>query len=157
MTLPSKLSCTLVLLSLSAVAAPAQTTEQATAFLSHLYDLYEHPPTELGPDILAKHPLQVYSPSLYRLVRHNQLRAGPGNVGNLDYDPICVCQDNGGMKLANLQVFKTGPTTATASVTLTFPEPLTIHAKLLLVWTPAGWRVDDVQTQDTPSLRALLR
>jgi hypothetical protein len=157
MTLRRKLALTLLLLPLSAAPAPAQTADQATTFLRHLYDLYEHPPTELGPDILVKHPLQVYSPRLYRLVRHDQLRAGPGNVGNLDYDPICVCQDNGGMKLAGLQVIKTGPTTATASVTLTFPQPLTIHARLLLVWTPAGWRVDDVQTQDTPSLRALLR
>jgi hypothetical protein len=152
-----KLVFLLLLLSFSTASVSAQTAGQATVFLRHLYDLYEHPPTELGPDILAKHPLQVYSPSLYRLVRHDQLRAGPGNVGNLDYDPICVCQDNGGMKLASLQVIKTGATTATASVTLTFPEPLTLHAKLLLLWTLAGWRVDDVQTHDTPSLRTLLR
>jgi hypothetical protein len=56
MTLRRKLALTLLLLPLSA-AAPAQTAEQATTFLRHLYNLYEHPPTELGPDILAKHPL----------------------------------------------------------------------------------------------------
>jgi hypothetical protein len=142
---------------LTAFTAQAQTVDQATTWLRHLYGLYENPPTPLGPDILAKHPLQVYTHGLYALVRHDQLRAGPGNVGNLDIDPICICQDNGGMKLTQLNVVKTGNNTATASVTLQFPEPRTIHAQLFLLWTPNGWRVDEVKADEIPSLRALLR
>ena len=148
------LSLLLVLISYS---SHAQTVAQADSWLRHLYGLYEHPPTPLGPDILSKHPLQVYTPSLYALVLHDQRRAGPGNVGNLDIDPICICQDNGGMKLEHLDVSQTGPHSATASVTLTFPEPRTIHATLFLLWTPNGWRVDEVKADDMPSLRKLLR
>jgi hypothetical protein len=142
---------------LTACTTQAQTVDQATSWLRHLYSLYENPPTSLGPDILAKHPLQVYTNSLYALVRHDQLRAGPGYVGNLDIDPICICQDNGGMKLTQLSVVKTDNNTAIASVTLQFPEPRTIHAQLFLLWTPNGWRVDEVKADDMPSLRKLLR
>jgi hypothetical protein len=136
---------------------PAVNTAAATAFLRHLYGLYEHPPTPLGPDILVKHPEQVFTPDLLALMRHDQRRAGPGNVGNLDYDPICVCQDNGGMHLTQLQVTPTSPTEATANVTLTFPEPATLHATLYLRLTLSGWRIYEISTRDVPSLRALLK
>ena len=61
------------------------------------------------------------------------------------------------MKLTQLNVVSTGPHTATASVTLTFPEPAAIQATLLLVLTPNGWRIDEEKTKDVPSLRALLK
>jgi hypothetical protein len=138
-------------------AARAQTADQAKAFLRHLYGLYENPATPLGPDILSKHPLRVYTPYLYALVLRDQRRAGPGNVGNLDIDPICICQDNGGMKLERLDVVKTGSRTATATVLLSFPEPRSIRAQLFLLWTPNGWRVDEVKADDLPSLRKLLK
>jgi len=146
----------LLLLVLTTYSAHGQTVAQADTWLRHLYGLYENPHTPLGPDILSKHPLQVYTPSLYALIRHDQRRAGPGNVGNLDIDPICICQDSGGMKLQHLDVIQTGPHSATANVTLSFPEPSIIHAQLFLLWTANGWRVDEVRADDMPSLRKLL-
>lgn len=99
----------------------------------------------------------VYTPGLYALVVRDKRRTGSGNVGNLDLDQICICQDNEGMKLMHLDVIKTGVHTATANVALAFPEPRTIHAQLFLLWTSNGWRIDEVKADDLPSLRKLLR
>lgn len=61
------------------------------------------------------------------------------------------------MKPMHLDVIKTGARTATANVTLSFPEPRTIHAHLFLLWTPNGWRIDEVKADNLPSLRKLLQ
>jgi hypothetical protein len=93
--------------------------------------------------------LLVYTPGLYALVVHDQRRAGAGNVGNLDMDPICETCASGR--------HQDGRPQRHSKCALSFPEPRTIHAQLFLLWTTNGWRIDEVKADDLSSLRKLLR
>jgi len=137
----------------------AQTTAQADTFIRHIYTHYEQWGTETGPsqDGLGLSDTDIYSPSLLALIKRDQRLAGPGYVGNLDFDPVCECQDNGGIKFSRISVVKSGPHTASATLELSFPEPRQIHVQLFLLWTAYGWRVDEIKADNLPSLRKLLK
>jgi Protein of unknown function (DUF3828) len=81
-----------------------------------------------------------------------------GDVGNLDFDPICNCQDPAGLQLAALAVTNADATHASGLATLKFPgEPKPRTVQFFLLRTAAGWRIDDIKTSDIPSLRKFLQ
>lgn len=141
---------------LPAIQGRAQTTKQADTFVRQLYGQYEHPISRFGPSIMGKHAASVFSPGLLALIRKEEKATPSGDVGKLDFDPVCSCQDSGGLRLKDLRVALTETGKATATVSLFFPEPTTIEVRLSLLWTPQGWRVDDIGTKDVPSLRKFL-
>jgi hypothetical protein len=132
--------------------APNPTPEDFVRAIYRQYDIKS--PT--GPDFTGRHASSVFTPSLVQLIRRDQ-RQSRGEVGKLDGDPICDCQDPDGLKLTTLQVTAQTPRIATAAVTLTFPPHEVTHLRLNLVLLPTGWRIDDIATSDTPSLRKLLQ
>jgi len=138
-------------------AARTQTPAQAESFVRHLYAEYNDPKRPNGPSFLTKEMTLVFSPELASLIRADARKTPKGDVGKLDGDPICNCQDPDGLKLGKLVITKTGDNTATADVRLDYSGGNPDSLKLLLLWTPAGWRVDDVSTADTPSLKKYLR
>jgi hypothetical protein len=97
----------------------------------------------------------AFSLSLIRVIRAELRKTPKGEVGKIDGDPICNCQDWENLSIAKLDVTRTGDSTAMANVTIKNMEA-TSTVKLLLVWTPQGWRIDDVSTTDTPSYRKYL-
>ena len=136
----------------------AQDLPAARAFVQQLYSGYEHPAKAGAPDVLGKSATRIFSPSLLQLIRRDAANTPKGDAPALDGDPICDCQDPGGLHLAALAVNPVDSTHASARATLHFPgeqKPSIIALSLLA--TPAGWRVDDVATAETPSLRRLLR
>ena len=136
--------------------SPAQSNKDAEAFLRATYRQYDVK-SSTGPDFTGRNALSVFTPSLVQLIRRDQ-KQSHGEVGKLDGDPICDCQDPDGLKLAALQITGSTAHTATAAVTLNFPsESSPTHLTLRLIWLPAGWRIDDIGTQDMPSLRKLLQ
>jgi len=98
----------------------------------------------------------IYTPTLLALIREDRRRAG-GEVGNLDFDPICACQDNEGLHLQTLTIVSTSSSTADAIATLRFIGPQDPKITYHLVLTPSGWRINDISTNDIPSLRKLLK
>jgi hypothetical protein len=88
-------------------------------------------------------------------MRHDQSATPSGDVGALDGDPICDCQDDGGMKTERIEIVDVAPGRALATVTLRFPAETTT-VKLDLVSWRGAWRVADVHTKDMPSLVGLL-
>jgi Protein of unknown function (DUF3828) len=151
----------LALLLLAALGLPAlgraQDLPAARAFVQQLYSAYEHP-AKAGPDVLGKSATHIFSPSLLQLIHRDQARTPKGDAPALDGDPICDCQDPDGLHLVSLAVNPVDSTHASAIATLHFPgesKPSLITLSLLA--TPAGWRVDDVATADTPSLRKFLQ
>ena len=152
---PLRIAVALIVI-LTAPLMQAQTIPQAETFVRQLYSQYEHPVSRFGPSIMGKHAASVFSPRLLALIRKEEKATPSGDVGKLDFDPVCSCQDSGGLKLKDLQVSLTGAGKATATVSLFFPEPTTIEVRLSLLWTPQGWRVDDIGTKDVPSLRKFL-
>jgi hypothetical protein len=71
--------------------AQGQDVESARSFVQQVYQDYVNPDWQHQEQRQAK----FYTPQLYRLILADR-SAHPGEVGNLDFDPICACQDAGG-------------------------------------------------------------
>ena len=133
-----------------ATTARAQSLESAQGFVAGLYHAYQRS----QPDYLGRRAASVFSPRVLGLIRRDE-RNAHGEVGALDGDPICDCQDADGVRLTALSVTPAGPGRATARVRLRFPDgPRAMTLDLAAVG--GQWRVDDVHTKDTPSLVGLL-
>jgi hypothetical protein len=137
----------------SATSAGAQTVADARAFVKGLYRGYanNHDVDYLGAGIH-----RVFSPRLIALIRRDE-KAAHGEVGWLDGDPICDCQDPDGIRLVDLDVDTTGPGRAIARAHVRFADQKAETITLVLVSVHGSWRVDDVRTTETPSLARALR
>jgi hypothetical protein len=125
-------------------AAPA-------AFLQALYAHYAPGRPDFSP---LDMPASWFSPSLVALIKADEAAAG-GEVGRLEGDPVCDCQDFGGFKVLSIKV--TSQTAAAARAVVRFvnlgdTETLDIS----LVKPGGGWRIDDIGGDEKPALRALL-
>jgi len=139
-------------------AAPSSTAG-AHAFLDAIYKHYPTVDTAGAFDPVGADAAEVFTPGLVRLIRADQARA-KGEVGALDGDPLCDCQDDGGMRADIGAVTVVGPGVARAVVTLTFAgttPPDVRHLLVRLALTRTGWRIDNIAGQNEPSLRALLK
>ncbi len=139
------------LIALTPAAAGAQDAVSAAAFVRKLYAAYHG----RGPDYLGRQARVVFSPSLLQLMRREAARTPAGEVGALDGDPICDCQD---FEISKVEVAVAGGSDGRALATvnlLNFGDPKTV--KLDLVAVRGHWRVNDVHTADTPSLISLLQ
>jgi hypothetical protein len=96
-------------------------------------------------------PAAIFAPALVREIREDQ-RLAKGEVGYLDGDPLCDCQDYGKLT-AQVRTLKR-PTKQSADaqvhVDLGIGEARDLRLKLVL--TADGWRVADVGSKDEPSL-----
>ncbi len=141
-----------VLVALLASPAAAQDLGAAKTFVAGLYAAYAKPP---GPDYLGRQARATFSPALLALIRRDAARTPKGDVGTLDGDPICNCQDYE-IRGVTVAVTPAALSRATAKVRFrNFGEPQSVT--LDLAWTKAGWRVADVHAEGTPSLVKLLQ
>ena len=141
---------------LATIVSRAQTLAQAETFVRHVYSEYSDPKKPNGPDFLYKEAALIFSPALFNLIRADQRHTPKGDVGKLDGDPICNCQDWDKLSIAKLDIAKTGEKTALANVTIT-NMGRQLPLKLFLLWTPSGWRIDDISSSDMPSLKKYLQ
>jgi hypothetical protein len=136
----------------SAAAAESATPASAEAFLRALYAPYLAGDTKVSPT--GRAAPAIFDRRLTALIRKDQANA-KGEVGALDGDPICDCQDFERLTELSIKVRPTGPGHAIADVRFrngSSPSTLTYT----LVAHGSGWRVADIASQDTPSLAALL-
>ena len=137
-------------LALVLVAGPGSAhAETARAFVDRAYRGYS------GGDFnpLA-HPDSYFSQPLANEIR---LDSASGEVGYLDGDPLCDCQDITGVKPRVESVRMHGRRSADARITLDLGTADVRTISLHLILTDRGWRVADVATKDEPSLLAALR
>lgn len=132
---------------MTAAGAAAQTTSQPKAFVRDLYE-------KLRVD--SHIPLLSYSSDLARLMRVDRSRAGKGQVGKLDFDPLCSCQDPDGLQVRDLKT-SGSVNDPVIVVTLRFPDTTEKRVTLKLVRAGTTWRIKDVATAEIPSLRAFLK
>ena len=132
-------------------SAHAQSVRQAREFLNGIYswDTNENADDPLGDN-------KTYAPSLIRLFHLDQHLAGKGNIGKLDYDPLCSCQDPGGLHYAISSLALKDPRRASAKISLKDGASWHETLALDLLWTSNGWRIDDVHASRVHSLRAYL-
>lgn len=144
---------------LAGAAAHAGDLASARAFVAWIYSHYptstRHPTFDaLG----APNKRAIFAPSLIALFDEDA-RLAHGEVGALDGDPLCDCQDDGGMTFKITSVRSMDSAHASAVVARSYPDskpPEVETITLDLAMTKGHWRVYDVRSKDTPSLRALL-
>lgn len=129
-------------------ASPAETP---AAFVERLYAGYRDP--DYSP--LAR-PGRVFAAPLVAEIREDA-RLSRGEVGYMDADPLCQCQDPDGMRPTIREIGRPGRSAATVHVLLDFGGSDRRDLRLRLVRTAAGWRVADVVTADDPSMLDSLR
>jgi hypothetical protein len=136
---------------LAAMAAPASPAETPRAFVARLYAGYRD--EDYSP--LAR-PERVFAPPLVAAIREDA-RLSKEEVGFMDADPLCQCQDAAGLHPVIETVRQPTPRTATAQIGLSFSGSDRRALRLQLIRTRAGWRIADIATAEAPSLLADLR
>lgn len=133
--------------------AAAPDLNSARAFLQKIYGHYPQPANGPFFSPTEKDAPSVFDPGMVALFREDT-RLAKGEVGFVDADPLCQCQDDGGLKPKLLSVALQGANAATAVVDLRFeggkPNPLTLH----LVVVNGQWRIYDLSAADMKSYRA---
>jgi hypothetical protein len=132
-------------------AAAEPDAASARAFVEKLYSAYHGD----GPDYLGRLRSRVFSPRMVALLRRDEKLTPKGDVGALDGDPICDCQD---FDINRVEV-KLGPIRGGRTVAdvrfLNFKDWQTVRLDLIAMG--AGWRIDNIHTASTPDLAAYLQ
>ena len=139
-----------VVLAMPAVAG-APDAASAKAFIQKLYSHYPHKDGTPYFEPTGKDAATVFDAPMIAAFKEDA-RLAKGEVGYVDGDPICQCQDDGGIKPKIVSVTMKGAN-ADAVVDLQFeggdgkPNLLTLH----LVPVNGLWRVHDLSTKDQKS------
>ncbi len=136
----------MMLLAMLFAAAPA--VETPKAYMERLYASYRN--QNFNP---FDHPERYFAPRLLAAIKEDA-RLANGEVGYVDGDPICQCQDPDGLNASVTSVTQRGREKAIVRVSIGFtgykPRPTTYT----LVRTKAGWRIADVSSANEPSFLA---
>ncbi|HEX8262336.1 MAG TPA: hypothetical protein VF547_05625 [Allosphingosinicella sp.] len=135
----------------AALLAQAPTAETPRDFVTRIYAGYRDP----GYNPLDR-PERLFALPLVAAIREDA-RLSRDEVGRLDGDPLCQCQDHEGLEPLVEAVSRPAARTALADVRLRFPGYGDRQVRLRLVRTARGWRIADVATPDSPSLLRELR
>ena len=135
-----------------ATPAAAQDMQSAERFLRTLYDGYapgKKPPATLGKDVD-----RLFTPALAGLIKADKALA-IGELGTIDADPICACQDWDKLKVTKIDVMPDGPKRAQATVSFdNAGGKMTVRYRLEAV--DGKWRIADIAERNMESLRQML-
>jgi hypothetical protein len=137
-------------LQIASPAAAAPSLAAAQAFVERTYAAYCD--SCKGPDFESP---RLLSPRLLALVRRDRWLTPEGDVGALDGDPICDCQD-WKIRSVRVEVQTAGAERATAVARFVNAGHPAI-VKLDLVVVKDAWRIDNIHSQTIPDLASLLR
>ena len=144
-----------LVLSAGAVHAASQ---DARGFVVWIYSHYPQPESSTF-DPMGRSAARVFDAGMVALLKEDS-RLANGEVGAVDADEFCMCQDDGGMTVSIGAVRSTGPASADADVTLSYPHDAQAgaptHLTLRLVKVGAAWRVHDIASHDQPSFKDYL-
>ncbi len=140
---------------------------EAMAFISKIYADFHPDNTDF--DHLQEGADTIFSPTLRDLI-HQDAKQADGEVGYLDGDPICDCQDYDISDVrADFSRTEKGPPAddtlkhgalkhGALRADVRFKNfGNTTQVGLSLIHTDSGWRIADIQTESTPSLVGALR
>lgn len=129
-------------------SAPAADSADAADVKAFLDGLYAHYKTSKDNDfnMYGANASQVFDADMIKLLK-DDTKALKGDLGVLDGDDLCDCQDFVSLK-ATVTVQSATPTTATATsafIDTGMSDQGVRHAAFQLVKTPAGWRIHDIK------------
>jgi hypothetical protein len=144
----------LACLFLGLARASAQDANSARDFLAKIYATYQG---VYAPDLEQKGDNALFSLSTLQLKAESE-RALNGEMGYINFDPLCYCQDFDDFKVLAITVDMKPPTTAKAKVTFSnFGEPPK-SVLFDLVWEKQKWRIHDLKPLESPhSFREMLK
>lgn len=90
---------------------------------------------------------ELWSARTAALIAETEALGNPGEYAYFEADPICACQDDGGMMLRSVAVTPTGANMADATVVLewTLAQPVeTVRQTFNLVREDGAWKIDDI-------------
>lgn len=139
------------------VATTASAAEPQTpqAFMQHLYQRFMLGPDAATVDWARGQAGEAFDPALATLIRRYAAAADKAQSAAFDYVPFCGCNDDSGLKYAIAAKPEKGGA-ATADVTVTGSGRFAGKPTVLtydLVRTPMGWRIVDIHSKATPSLK----
>jgi uncharacterized protein DUF3828 len=141
---------------LLALTCPACVTAKdapsARTFVEQLYASYT---PDVAPKVLGADASKIFAAPLLALIREDQKRA-QGEIGLLDHDPVCGCQDSGRMKTQSISVAEQSRSRARATVNLANAGE-TKKLDLDLTLENGRWRIADIADPDIPSLVQFLK
>jgi hypothetical protein len=149
-----RISGAALVIALAVLSGPAQAEDGARAFVVWLYSHYPLKARANSFDVFGAQSTRIFDASLLDLIKQDE-KVGDDQAPDLDGDPLCDCQDNAAMSFTVGAVRTAEFGRASATVVRDeagAKETITLD----LAQTGDGWRVYDVGTQDTPSLRAFL-
>jgi hypothetical protein len=130
---------------LAAIAlAAAQAASTPREFIAYVYSQYRH--QDFSP---LEKPEKFFSPALTAAIRKD---SSGGEVGYLDGDPLCDCQDYDRISAEVRKLVQSGPRSAVADVRVTLSPGERRILELRMTLTPGGWRISDVIGADHKSL-----
>jgi hypothetical protein len=124
--------------------AAAQAAQAPREFIENLYNAYG----KAGFNPLAE-PALYFSPELTAAIEKD---SSGGEVGYLDGDPLCDCQDYDRLSAKVVTILQPSARAATAHVHVDLGKDQERDLQLRLVLTPLGWRISDVLGADHFSL-----
>jgi len=133
-----------LLLFLAAAAAPA--AESPRTFVQRIYAGYAR--KNYNP---LDRPDRIFAPKLTAAIREDE-RLANGEVGYLDGDPLCDCQDYAKLGATIRTLKLSGTANAVAAVRVTYGTGEARDLRLSLLRTANGWRVADISSPEEPSL-----
>ena len=140
----------MMLLALPFAVSPP--TDTPKAWIEHVYAQYRSN-RDFSP---FTHPDRYFAPTLLAAINEDS-RLAHGEVGYLDGDPICQCQDADGMRPRVLKVTSAGAGRASVQVLIDWQDSTARRARFSLVRLRGGWRIADVASGDERSLLEALR
>lgn len=148
------IACCVVLCTAIVPSAAPQDTDSAKRFVESLYRHYTN--HGKGIDFSGPKALHYFSTSLNALMDADAKAVGPNEVGVLDGDPICSCQDWDGIWDLKIDVQMLGSDRANASVTFALFAPKAGADRDLrsldvtLLRTGNQWRIDNILDKSDP-------
>lgn len=140
---------------LAGTAHAAMEADSPRAFLQRLYAAYAT--GGKGNDFAYPEARAIVDDSLLSLLRRDRMMS-KGEVGALDGDPICQCQDWERFKVLSMQVEMNGANRARGDVTFTTaPKSAAEAVHFDLVRENGTWKIHDLSWRGTPSFQAYLR
>ena len=128
--------------------ASAWVAETRKAFLVRIYASYHD--RNFNP---LTHPDRYFAPRLKAAIDADSQLA-KGEVGYVDGDPICQCQDAEGLRARVASVQQLSRDRAVVRVLIALHGYKPRPARLSLTRTRAGWRIADIASAEEPSLLA---
>ncbi|MCF2515525.1 YbjP/YqhG family protein [Sphingomonas sp. G124] len=126
---------------LIAASAPV---ESPAAFVRRVYAGYSH--SGYNPLTI---PEQVFAPALTAAIQRD---SSSGEVGYLDGDPLCDCQDYDRISAKILSIRQPNAYSADARIHVKLGPKEMRDLRLSLILTASGWRIADVVGADGHSL-----